>query len=275
MINRITHYLLGGVAVAGLTVGMVSPGHADFLPNVNNLNFIDYSGVAPKNSFTAVNPTGWTGGNGLIFIDAPGTDTSGVGGFGIFGGVGPSPVGGNFVQADGNPVYESGFSQTITGLTPGTTYTLSFYQAAGQDGTDCCYSGATTEQWVVSLGTDPIVGSTSGGPLDPIFGPTGSYSNADPNASIALSQDMSTPSQGTTPWQYVSVQLKADATTDLLSFLAWGDNGSTVNLPPIVFLSGVNSVDVLPVPEPATLSILGLGIAGLAANRWRRRNKSA
>lgn len=83
---------------------------------------------------------------------------------------------------------------------------------------------------------------------------------------------MTTPSGGVTPWEYVSVELKADATSDLLSFLAWGDNGSTVNLPPMVFLSGVNAPDVL-VPEPATLSIIGLGIAGLAANRVRRRRK--
>ena len=34
-----------------------------------------------------------------------------------------------------------------------------------------------------------------------------------------------------TDWNFVSVSLTADATTDLLSFLAWGDNGNTINLP--------------------------------------------
>lgn len=271
MIKNLRHYLMGGVAAAGLLAGMAGQSHAAFLPNVQNLNFIDYTGAAPKNSFTAVDPVGWTGGSGLIYVDAPGTATSGSGGIPVYGPFADPPIAGNFVQADGNPVYESGFQQSISGLTPGTTYTLSFYQAGGQE--QGFASGlATSEQWIVSLGTSGLVVSTSGGPVDPVYGPTGSYSNPDPTASIAVSQDMITPSGGVTPWQYVSVQLTADAPTDLLSFLAWGDNGSTVNLPPMVFLSGVNSIDVL-VPEPATLSILGLGIAGLAANRLRRRNK--
>jgi hypothetical protein len=82
---------------------------------------------------------------------------------------------------------------------------------------------------------------------------------------------MTTPSGGVTPWQYVSVELTADASTDLLSFLAWGDNGSTINLPPMEFLAGVNSPDVL--PEPATMSLIGVGLLGLGGIRLRRRAK--
>ncbi len=246
-----------------------------FLPNVSNLNFVNYTGAAPKNSFTSVDPVGWTGGTGLIFIDAPGTAESGNGGIPVYG---PfpvnSPAGGNFVQADGNPTFESGFNQTITGLTPGQTYTLSFYQAAGQQ--QGFASGlATTERWIVSLGNVGLSVSPGGGPLDPVYGPTGSYFSTDPNASIVASQVMTTPSGGVTPWQYVSVTLKADATSDLLSFLAWGDNGSTVNLPPMVFLSGVNSVNVA--PEPASVFMLAVALAGLAAAvvvRRRRRLKA-
>ena len=81
---------------------------------------------------------------------------------------------------------------------------------------------------------------------------------------------MTTPSGGVTPWQYVSVNLVADASTELLSFLAWGDKGSTINLPPIVFLSGVNAPPGL-VPEPATLSLIGVGLVGIGAVRRRRR----
>jgi len=258
-----------GIFVAGLSFFAV-PAQADpFLPGVQNLNFLSYTGTAPKSTFTNVNPVGWTGGSGLIFIDAPGTadDGSYLSVYGPF----PknSPVGGNFVEADGNPTFESGFNQTITGLTPGQTYTLSFYQAAGQQvgfGTGL----ATTEQWIVSLGTAGLK-LKGGGPVDPTYGPTDLYYNTDSSASIVSSQLMTTPSGGVTPWQYVSVNLTADSTTDLLSFLAWGDNGSTINLPPIVFLSGVNSVNVT-TPEPGSASLFAIIVLlGLGVAMWRRR----
>lgn len=259
-----------GISAIGLSLFAYSTQAAPFLPNVSNLNFTSYTGSAPKDYFTAVNPTGWTGGTGLIFIDAPGTADNGsyLSVYGPF--PANSPAGGNFVEADGNPLFGSGFNQTITGLTPGQTYTLSFWQAGGQQ-VGFANGKATTEQWIVSLGTAGLTVNTSGGPVDPIYGPTGTYSSADATASIVASQLMTTPSGGVTPWQYVSVDLVANATTDILSFLAWGDNGSTVNLPPMVFLSGVNSSDV---PEPAMLSLFGLGLLGLGGLNLRRRAKS-
>jgi hypothetical protein len=51
--------------------------------------------------------------------------------------------------------------------------------------------------------------------------------------------------------------------TEMLSFLAWGDNGSTVNLPPMAFLSGVDSPPGL-VPEPSTWAMTLIGFVGLA-----------
>jgi hypothetical protein len=69
---------------------------------------------------------------------------------------------------------------------------------------------------------------------------------------------MQAPTGTAVGWQYVSVNLAADATTELLSFLAWGNNGSTVNLPPMAFLSGVDSPPGL-VPEPSTWAMMILG----------------
>lgn len=271
-------------SVKSIVFGMVAAATASFsaqavpLPNLTNLNFLSYSGASPKNNFAAVNPTGWTGGSGLIFIDQPGNASnpnSACGSIYLQTYGCPStlaiPGGYNYVEADGNPEFESGFNYMVTGLTPGETYTLSFYQAASQQ-TGFANGQATTERWIVSLGTQGLQ-ITCCGPVDPVYGNTDRYFNNDPNASIVATQLMTTPSAGLTDWNYVSIELTADASSDLLSFLAWADNGSTVNLPPIVFLAGVNSQAGLngSVPEPATLSLVGAGIGGVLLRRRSKR----
>ena len=249
------------------------------LPVGSNLNFTNLLGTGPKSGFTSANPAGWTGGSGLIFIASPTPGHSAAtGGYLTTYGDPVGNIPGNYVEADGNPTFESGFQRQLTGLVSGQTYTLSFYQGASTQtgfgfnnwtGTNT----GTTNQWVVSLGKSGMsIGGA--GPVDPQFGPTLTYFNADPNASVATSQVMTVPFQGTVGWQFVSVNLTADGTTDLLSFLAWGDNGSTVNLPPIAFLAGVNAPPGL-VPEPATMAMFGVGLAGLGVVVRRRRKSSA
>ncbi len=117
---------------------------------------------------------------------------------------------------------------------------MTFLQGASQQTT---FDGATTNQWIVSLGTQPLAITDCGSDHC-----TDTYSDPDPTASVVASPLMNVPDHGTVGWFQVSVDLVADATTDTLSFLAWGNSGDTENEPPIAFLAGINEQGV---PEPA------------------------
>ena len=254
-----------GLPVITASLGLACSARADVLP-VQNLTFDNYSGANPKDYFSTVNPAFWYRGptvvDDLVFIDAPGTATSAGGGansYPVYGPFADPPPGGNFVQADGNPTYESEFKQDLTGLSIGTNYTLSFWQAAGQQQS---FSGPTTEQWLVFLGTDPVTVTCTSSPCTISYGTDQGFA----------STLMNTPSQGVSAWNQVTGSFTANALNETITFLAWGDGGSTANEPPTVFLAGVNSAAL---PEPAALAVLGVGIAGIGVARRRHRRRRA
>jgi len=191
--------------------------------------------------------TNWTSTGGYNFIFAYGTADS-TGSNGQYGNVqlwGPhngsnngmpsgSPDGGNFIAADGGFQVEP-IQQTIHGLTMGNKYSLSFWWAGAQQ---YGYTGATTEQWQVSLGGD-----------------------------TQFTQVLNNQSHGFTGWQLQTFTFTADNTSDVLSFLAIG---TPSGVPPFVLLDGVTMYDMGQTPEPGTLALSLAGLGGLGAFRWRK-----
>jgi hypothetical protein len=254
-----------GLSVFALSLAVYGGQAAATVLPVDNLTFTEFNpgNFPPKTLFTNADPVGWTGGTGLISIDAPGTATEAGGpgnAYPVYGPFADPPPGGNFIQADGNPTFETSFNQVLTGLTAGTDYSLSFWQAAGQQQG---FSGATTEQWKVFLGTGSF--SVNCGTSPCTVSTTGDMTEDD----TAI---MNTPSQGVSPWELVSMNFVATASSETLSFLAWGDNGNTTNLPPTVFLAGVNS-PALPTPEPSTWAMMIIGFLGLGFVGRRQMKK--
>jgi len=202
--------------------------------------------------------------DGIGCVVFPGTYGNGVcgspparfGGSGFqSGGPGPSPDGGNFVLIDGDPTITTTIYQTVTGLVVGQSYVVTFNQASAQflDRT-----GATTEQWDVSLGGDPnppiATQDISGGVHQ-------------------LSDLMSTPSQGFHPWESQSLTFQVtdpslndgDITSQVLGFFAVGAPGGE---PPIVLLDGVSMGPSI--PEPSTLVLMSVGLLGIVLASRRK-----
>ena len=144
-----------------------------------------------------------------------------------------SPTGGNFIAADGD-FSVAPITQTVTGLTVGIQYAVSFYWAAAQQKN---YTGAQTEQWKVSLGSEQYA--------TPII---------------------NNPQQGFTGWFKQSITYTATSTSEVLSFLA---AGTPSGAPPFSLLDGVS---IMAVAEPAswmTLVVAVLSIIGVAQLKRR------
>ena len=260
-----TYGLLALTALAA--IGLAPPAHAADTNLVTNGGFDITSSTTPSelglNGYAA---TGWTNNNGYNFIFNPTlTGTSSVSGQAAGdtslsqyanpqgnasvslwtsqnGGLASdpstllSPAGGNVLAADG--AFQVGsISQSISNLTVGESYLLSFYWAAGQQ---YGYTGATTEVWGVTFG------------------------NSTYNTRV-----VSTPSEGFTPWTLASVYFVASAATQTLSFLAAGTPSGSQ--PPFSLLDGVSLVAA---PEPATWAVMLIGLVGAGVVTARRRRSS-
>lgn len=162
------------------------------------------------------------------------------GGFSFWQNPGPSPDGGNFLGVDGDSNFATPFSQTVNGLTVGASYTLSFYQAAGQQ---FGFNGATTERWQVTFGGD-----------------------------TQLSTLMNNAEHGKVDWNQQSLTFVANSASQVLTFFAVGTPGGA---PPFVLLDGVTLTENVPpppsVPEPTTTLLIGLGLAGIPVVRRFRK----
>jgi hypothetical protein len=239
--------LILGFALCGIiSFGLTQKSHADLIVNGN---FDTTSGLGQVGYNTTV--AGWTT-SGYNFIFGSGTaDTTGVTGqYGNLQLWGPnngsanglpaaSPAGGNFIGADGAASYRGAITQTISGLTVGSTYALSFYWAGAQQSG---FTGPTTDSWQVSLGSQTF--------------------------STLVESNVS---HGFTGWQQQTFTYTATSTSEVLSFLAIGTpNG----MPPFSLLDGPSMVAV---PEPTTIVAGALMIIpfGVSAARILRRKPKA
>ncbi|MEI8020081.1 MAG: PEP-CTERM sorting domain-containing protein [Schlesneria sp.] len=192
------------------------------------------------------------GGPGLNWLFNGNTPTQSVNfdgsAMGLQGSVTRPTGGGNFMALDGDPQYHSKISQSISGLTVGDTYTLTF-EFAGAQQTTKSGSGNLTNY------------------LDVTFGSTSQ------NTETLTRANSSNGSNGVfTGWNSVSMDFVATQAVETLSFLA---NGTPMNVPPIALLGNISLTDTTPapspVPEPSSLCMAAIGCAGLAAVRYRRR----
>ena len=251
----ITAFVAALVAAGAASAGtdLVQNGGFESLTGPSN-NFIGYPGYtqlvdwsygaaplpnaavytyAGANSFPGA-PQGPYGADGYNYpLFGPGT--------GYNNGFVDSPAGGNFLAVDGEAAYAAPISQTVSGLTPGGQYTVSFVWAGNQflDASSEAYDLPLTVSWQVSLGSQTFTT------------PVANYA-----------------SHGFTGWMSQSFTYTASSTSEVLSFLA---QGTPNGLPPVALLDGVS---LTAIPEPSSWALLALGFAGLGFAAYRRKAKN-
>ena len=149
---------------------------------------------------------------------------------------------GNFI--DLSPTSSLSQNLNLDGVLPGQKYTLSFGQAATDTGGKL--TATDTVHWIVSVNGTVIFTST----------------------------DMMFAGNSSSPWGLFSTTFTAGTNPDTLTFTAFASSTDSHDSPLALIDSISLSSNGQPVnaPEPATLAVFGIGLAGLAAAR-RRRNR--
>ena len=192
---------------------------------------------------------GFNGPSGFLQLWSPnGTGVTGNGGSGSVA-ITASPDGGSFFTTD--PIYPTTtgvLTTTVTGLIVGSTYTLSFYQAAGQQKGFDAFSGFTNT-WNVKA--------------------TDSNNQVDLNQNAA---GMNVANHSFTGWTQVTMAVVATTASMTLQFFA--SSSLNAGQPPFAMLDGVSLTKnaSTAVPEPTAMLLLGSAVAGLfGARRMRER----
>jgi hypothetical protein len=150
---------------------------------------------------------------------------------------------GNIIVADADSTYSTSFYTAITGLVKGDRYTVTFYQAAGQQYGYGSNGNSINANWQVTLGSAASQTSTS---------MTANY-------------------KGFSGWEEVTMSFIASASGTLdLTFLA---ESTLTGVPPYALLGDV-TMNEAAAPEPTTVGIISLGFLGLgfaARKRMKRR----
>jgi hypothetical protein len=153
---------------------------------------------------------------------------------------GNSPDGGNFISLESTSL----LSQVIS-LTAGQKYTISFQEAGTEPGG---LSGDNaTVYWIVSLG-----GTT-------LFDGTTDSLNFTGNTFGSWTTDSAT----------FTAAAGGNQTLTFTAFANFSGGGMGVQSP-LALLDGISLSSSTSTPEPATLAVFGVGLAGLAAVRRRR-----
>jgi hypothetical protein len=226
---------IGSIAVSSIALNFLSFGQALAVNLVQNGGFAQNNVTGDSaylgNTTNDITVSGWTFGafhgsgpsnndNGYNFIIKDGTNINTTG----MAAQGNAPYGSTTLYTDPGQVVNSAdgsgwyiaadawfgnasISQTLTGLSTGTQYTVNFSQAAGQQ-VGYAYKGGDDMSWQVGFGN-----STQKSTMMTVI-----------------------PGQSVSAWTPQSLTFTADGSTQLLSFLAEG----TQDVPPFALLSGVS-----------------------------------